>query len=79
MKGVKDVEEIVAVDRNSYGEIISFKTSSGRVISYRKAMQEIQEGIIAGVQIEQSDSEQISPVIKAISEDPYFDHYPPIY
>lgn len=30
------MEEIVAVDRNYKGEIISFQTSTGRVISYQK-------------------------------------------
>ncbi|HZG59292.1 MAG TPA: DUF3892 domain-containing protein [Anoxybacillus sp.] len=33
------------------GDIINFKTSSGRVLSYRKALMEIDNGTIAGVNI----------------------------
>ncbi|WP_062356560.1 DUF3892 domain-containing protein [Bacillus kwashiorkori] len=52
------MEEIVAADRNYKGEIISFQTSSGRVISYRKALHDIQAGLIQGVQvIEENDTE----------------------
>ena len=48
------MEEIIAVDRNSVGEIISFKTTSDRVISYQKAIQEIKNGVITGVEIMES-------------------------
>lgn len=46
-------ELLVAVHRNYQGEIISFQTSRGRIISYRKALQEVENGIISGVQIEE--------------------------
>lgn len=44
-------EQIVALQRNYFGEIISFKTSNGRIISYRKALQEAEEGLIDGLHI----------------------------
>ncbi|MEH7125409.1 DUF3892 domain-containing protein [Bacillus sp. JJ1503] len=45
-------EQLVAVHRNYFGDIISFKTSSGRIISYQKALQEAENGQIAGVNIQ---------------------------
>ncbi|MBY0122676.1 DUF3892 domain-containing protein [Bacillus sp. S/N-304-OC-R1] len=47
-------EQLVAVHRNYLGEIISFKTSAGRIISYQKALLEAEEGMITGVNIEES-------------------------
>lgn len=47
-------EQLVAVHRNHSGEIISFKTSNGRIISYRKALLEAEEGKITGVNIQES-------------------------
>lgn len=44
-------EQLIAVYRNNQGDIISFQTSIGRIISYRKALQEAGDGIINGVQI----------------------------
>ena len=44
-------ERIVAVQKNIFGEIINFQTSSGRIISYRKALQEAESGNIAGVEV----------------------------
>ena len=44
------METITAVQRNHFGEIISFVTSSGRVISYRKALYEVENGHIQGVE-----------------------------
>ncbi|KML34002.1 DUF3892 domain-containing protein [Rossellomorea marisflavi] len=38
------MEQIVAVQRNQAGGIINFETSSGRIISYRKAVMEANEG-----------------------------------
>lgn len=43
------MEQIIAVERNHLGHIISFKTSEGRVISYRKAITEAESGIIEGI------------------------------
>lgn len=58
------MEQIVAVERNISGDIISLKTSNERVISYRKAIMEIQTGMIEGVQVEENiDQEGISLAI----------------
>ncbi|MGX1264028.1 hypothetical protein RKD55_001832 [Rossellomorea marisflavi] len=40
------MEQIVAVQRNQAGGIINFETSSGRIISYRKAVMEANEGTL---------------------------------
>ncbi|MCU9613646.1 DUF3892 domain-containing protein [Caldibacillus lycopersici] len=72
------MEKLVAVDRNTNGEIISFKTSSGRVISYRKALQEIYDGNITGVQIIERNEEDL-PIIQTVSNDNSFINYPPIF
>ncbi|MDQ0412027.1 DUF3892 domain-containing protein [Mesobacillus stamsii] len=44
-------EQLIAVHKNHVGEIISFQTSSGRIISYRKALMEVSTGNISGVNI----------------------------
>jgi hypothetical protein len=44
------LETVVALHRNHFGDIISFVTSTGRVISYRKALIEAQSGLIQGIQ-----------------------------
>lgn len=44
-------EKLIAVQRNCFGDIISFQTSGGRIISYRKAVDEVQSGLIDGVEI----------------------------
>ncbi|GLB57903.1 DUF3892 domain-containing protein [Cytobacillus sp. NCCP-133] len=44
-------EQLVAVHRNHNGEVISFQTSEGRIISYRKALQEAEDGLIEGIPI----------------------------
>lgn len=44
-------EQLTGVLKNWSGEIISFQTSSGRIISYRKAMMEVEAGKITGVTI----------------------------
>jgi hypothetical protein len=44
------VEKLVAIHRNHFGDIISFVTSEGRVISYRKALMEAESGLLHGVQ-----------------------------
>jgi hypothetical protein len=74
------LEEIIAVDRNSSGEIISFKTTTDRVISYQKALQEIEKGIITGVEIMESNNENQSIIIHSSNTtDDQFDNFPPIY
>ncbi len=53
-------EQLTGVYRNNEGEIISFLTSNGRVISYRKALMEAEEGMITGVNLQESDSSDSS-------------------
>jgi hypothetical protein len=48
---MEEQETFVAVQKNHEGNIINFKTSSGRVLSYRKALMEVENGVIAGVNI----------------------------
>ncbi|MGM0845435.1 MAG: DUF3892 domain-containing protein [Bacillota bacterium] len=50
------MEEITKIQRNHGGQIISFQTSSGRIISYQKAIMEAQEGSLTGVSIELDDN-----------------------
>lgn len=52
------MEKLIAVQRNIFGEVINFQTSSGRIISYRKALQEVESGIIGGVEIIEEDGLQ---------------------
>ncbi|WP_141434073.1 DUF3892 domain-containing protein [Bacillus sp. 03113] len=69
------MEQIVAVYRNHFGEIISFQTSEGRVISYQKALQEVEKGQISGVALlEENDVITLHPLSKND-----FDDYPTIY
>ncbi|QYR20046.1 DUF3892 domain-containing protein [Paenibacillus sp. sptzw28] len=42
-------ESFVAVQKNGDGDLQAFKTSSGRVLDYTQALQEVQAGQIAGV------------------------------
>lgn len=42
-------ESIVAVQKNGDGDLTAFKTSSGRVLDYNQALNEVQNGTIAGV------------------------------
>ncbi|WP_445493023.1 DUF3892 domain-containing protein [Niallia sp. 03133] len=69
------MEQLIAVERNRNGQIISFKTSSGRVISYRKALMEAENGIIDGVSITENQEEN-GP---SVSFDNTFDDFPMIY
>lgn len=73
------MEEIVAVDRNNWGEIISFKTNTGRIISYRKAIQEIEEGYISGVILSENQHDELPVVQNVSSDDSSFENFPPIY
>lgn len=69
-------EQLVAVHRNYLGEIISFQTSKGRIISYRKAMKEVEDGIITGVTIEerQDGTPYLTPALTSS-----FDELPNVY
>jgi len=42
-------ESIVAVQKNGDGDLTAFQTSSGRILQYDEALQEVQAGRIAGV------------------------------
>lgn len=69
-------ETLVAVHRNHNGEIISFQTSEGRIISYQKALMEAEEGKINGVTM----TEVASGVsILTPNDDFSFEQYPNIY
>ena len=69
------MEQIIAVERNHLGQIISFQTSSGRVISYRKALLDAESGIIDGVNItETAEENELSARF-----DDNFENYPLIY
>jgi hypothetical protein len=58
-----NVETIVAVERNYLGDIISFKTSNDRIISYRKALLEAEEGLLDGVRLSEAGFEDGYPYI----------------
>lgn len=69
-------ETLVAVHRNHSGEILSFQTSEGRIISYRKALLEAGEGKINGVQLQ----EGTNGIARLIPTDDFaFNQYPEIY
>lgn len=68
-------EKLTAVQRNHAGEIISFQTSEGRIISYRKALMEVEAGIIGDVDIISQDGAALLAVISNGS----FDQLPEIY
>lgn len=70
------METIAGLHRNHFGEIISFVTSEGRIISYRKALEEAENGCIQGVQsIENSDG-NLSLLPESGKS---FDHYPNLF
>lgn len=70
------METVVALHRNHFGEIISFVTSEGRIISYQKALMEAANGVIKGVQaIEDYNGNLVlSPELEQS-----FDHYPDFF
>ncbi|WP_168122039.1 DUF3892 domain-containing protein [Paenibacillus sp. HB172176] len=47
--GQQESEHFVAVQKNGDGDLTAFKTSSGRTLDYREALQEVQAGRISGV------------------------------
>ncbi|UYG94846.1 DUF3892 domain-containing protein [Cytobacillus firmus] len=69
-------EQLTAVYRNNNGEIISFQTSGGRIISYRKALMEVENGVIEGIHIDENEdgSMQLNP-----SDSSSFDDFPSLY
>ncbi|WP_342432040.1 DUF3892 domain-containing protein [Neobacillus sp. FSL H8-0543] len=70
------METLVALHRNHYGEIISFVTSTGRIISYQKALVEMESGLIQGVQATE-DSE--GNMLLSPESEQTFDHYPDLF
>ncbi|CAH2715562.1 hypothetical protein BACCIP111895_02746 [Neobacillus rhizosphaerae] len=70
------METIAAVHRNHFGEIISFVTSGGRIISYRKALMDTENGLIQGIQAVQDMNGTISLIPEAAQS---FDHYPSVF
>lgn len=69
-------EQLVAIHKNHSGEIISFQTSSGRIISYRKALLEATNGTLTGVNINEGP-DGISSIVSGDGSD--FEQYPNIY
>ncbi|WP_124219050.1 DUF3892 domain-containing protein [Aquisalibacillus elongatus] len=57
-----DQETFVAVRKNEDGDITHFKTSSGRELDYEQALEEVQGGTIAGVNI--GEARNGRPVIR---------------
>lgn len=69
-------EQLVAIHKNHAGEIISFQTSSGRIISYRKALNEAAAGTISGVNIHDTGE---GPASLASADGLELEHFPDIY
>jgi hypothetical protein len=69
-------ETFIAVHRNHTGDILSFQTSKGRIISYRKALLEVEEGKIHGVQLVEAVN---GSTILTPFDDFSFEQYPEIY
>jgi hypothetical protein len=44
-------ERFIAAQKNGDGDLTGFQTSSGRVLDYQQALQEVQDGRIAGVNV----------------------------
>jgi hypothetical protein len=70
------VESIAALHRNHNGEIINFVTTNGRVISYRKALQEAESGIIDGVQTIKDEYGNLT-LLPELEQS--FDHLPTLF
>ncbi|KYD03263.1 DUF3892 domain-containing protein [Heyndrickxia sporothermodurans] len=72
------MEYISKVQRNDEGEIISFQTSSGRIISYRKALLETKEGLLNGTNIDWNQS-GVETLVNEDENDRFFTYYPSIF
>ncbi|CAM2824217.1 DUF3892 domain-containing protein [Paenibacillus sediminis] len=44
-------EQFIAVQKNGDGDLTAFQTSTGRVLNYEQALQEVQAGAIAGANV----------------------------
>ncbi|MNP36210.1 hypothetical protein D3C76_1295810 [compost metagenome] len=49
--GTSGREQFIAVQKNGDGNLTAFQTSSGRILTYDQALQEVNAGAIAGVNI----------------------------
>ncbi|MGE6260296.1 DUF3892 domain-containing protein [Heyndrickxia sporothermodurans] len=72
------MEFITKVQRNDMGEIISFQTSNGRIISYQKAIVETKNRILNGVHIDLNEKGNES-LVNENRDDLYFSTYPTIF
>jgi hypothetical protein len=72
------MEEITKVQRNYHGDIISFQTSGGRIISYRKAVLEASEGLLQGVDLQENEWGDYE-IYTSGSTDKGFDDFPTIF
>lgn len=70
------MEQLIALDRNQFGDIISFQTSSGRIISYRKAIEEIESGVITGITLLEQEG---TTTLLSSSDNSSFEQFPSIY
>jgi hypothetical protein len=70
------VETLVALHRNHFGEIISFVTSGGRVISYQKALMEAENGLIKGVYANENLEGRL---VLSPEQDQSFDDFPNLF
>ncbi|MEH7545288.1 hypothetical protein FB550_102132 [Neobacillus bataviensis] len=70
------METITAIQRNYNGEIINFVTSEGRVISYRKALLDVEQGLIQGLQTVQDTNGALS-LMPELEQS--FDDYPNLF
>lgn len=70
------METVVGLHRNHFGDIISFVTSGGRVISYQKALMEATNGIITGVHAAEDHDGKL---VLSPEQEQSFDYYPNLY
>ncbi|MFP7297930.1 DUF3892 domain-containing protein [Neobacillus niacini] len=70
------METVVALHRNHFGEIISFVTSGGRIISYQKAVMEAANGAIKGVQ---TIEDSYGNLLLSPEAEQSFDQYPDLF
>jgi len=70
------LESIIGVHRNHFGEVMSFVTSSGRVISYQKALVETDAGLIGGIHKQEGPN---GDIVLLPDEAVNFDHLPNLF
>ncbi|WP_160721219.1 DUF3892 domain-containing protein [Bacillus sp. USDA818B3_A] len=70
------MEKITAVHRNHSGDIINFVTSEGRIISYRKALMDVEQGLIQGIQTLEATNGTLT-LMPELEQS--FDNYPSLF